>query len=139
MDFLTKKTKVNEGEVSQYYVQNNHSAIIKPEVFDMVQQKIRVYKWVQEREQLQEEMNVVSELIHQCIRENTRVAQDQGEYQKKYDALVRRYDTAKDRLDEADSIINQKQARKAEIELFLSELDKLGIFCVCECRRQNSL
>lgn len=222
VDFLTKKTKVNEGEVPQYYVQNNHTAIIKPEVFDMVQQKIRVYRekkqrtscvntfsgkikcgdcgnwygskvwhsndkyrkviwqcnnkfkgekkcgtphvdeetikelflkavsivfgkkeelarnfsemkdiafdtsgWEQEREQLQEEMTVVSELIHQCIRENARVAQDQEEYQKKYDALVRRYDTAKDRLDEVDRIINEKQARKAEIELFLAELDKV--------------
>lgn len=38
---------------------------------------------------------------------------------------VRRYDTAKDRLAEVDSIINVKQARKAQIELFLAKLDKL--------------
>ncbi len=38
---------------------------------------------------------------------------------------VRRYDTAKDWLAEVDSIINRKQARKAEIDLFLAELDKL--------------
>ena len=30
VDFLTKKTKVNEGEVPQYYVENNHEAIITP-------------------------------------------------------------------------------------------------------------
>ncbi len=79
----------------------------------------------QEREQLQEEMNVAAELVHQCIRENARVAQEQEEYQKKYDSLVLRYDTAKDRLAEVDGIINGKQARKAQIELFLAELDKL--------------
>ena len=36
-DFLTKKKKINEGEIPQYYVKNNHEAIIDPAVFDMVQ------------------------------------------------------------------------------------------------------
>lgn len=36
-DFLTKKMKVNEGEVPQYYVENSHPAIIAPEEFDAVQ------------------------------------------------------------------------------------------------------
>lgn len=36
-DFLTKTTKPNEGELPQYYVENNHEAIIKREVFDWVQ------------------------------------------------------------------------------------------------------
>ena len=30
VDFLTKKTKVNEGEVPQYYVEDSHPAIIEP-------------------------------------------------------------------------------------------------------------
>ena len=37
MDFLTKKQKVNEGEVPQYYVENSHPAIITSEIFDAVQ------------------------------------------------------------------------------------------------------
>lgn len=37
VDFLSKKKKVNEGEVPQYYVEGNHPAIIAPEVFDRVQ------------------------------------------------------------------------------------------------------
>ena len=40
VDFLTKKRKVNEGEVPQYYVQNSHPAIIEPEEFDAVQAEI---------------------------------------------------------------------------------------------------
>lgn len=40
VDFLTKKTKVNEGEVPQYYVEANHEAIIPPEEFEMVQAEI---------------------------------------------------------------------------------------------------
>lgn len=40
VDFLTKKQKVNEGEVPQYYVENNHEAIISPELFEIVQAEI---------------------------------------------------------------------------------------------------
>lgn len=41
VDFLTKKQKVNEGEVPQYYVENSHPAIISPEVFEMVQAELK--------------------------------------------------------------------------------------------------
>ena len=37
VDYLTKKTKVNEGEIPQYYVEGDHEAIIDPTVFDRVQ------------------------------------------------------------------------------------------------------
>ncbi len=40
VDFLTKKHKVNEGEVPQYYVQGNHQAIIPPLEFDKVQAEL---------------------------------------------------------------------------------------------------
>lgn len=36
-DFLTKRTKPNEGEVPQFYVTDSHDGIIDPEDFDMVQ------------------------------------------------------------------------------------------------------
>jgi DNA invertase Pin-like site-specific DNA recombinase/regulator of replication initiation timing len=41
VDFLTKKRKVNEGEVPQYYVENSHPAIIDPEAFDMAQAEMK--------------------------------------------------------------------------------------------------
>lgn len=40
-DFLTKKQVPNHGEVPQYYVENNHEAIIEPEIFDRVQDMLR--------------------------------------------------------------------------------------------------
>lgn len=40
VDFLTKKTKINEGEIPQYYVEDNHEAIISPEIFAMVQREM---------------------------------------------------------------------------------------------------
>ncbi|MCM1226042.1 MAG: recombinase family protein [Clostridium sp.] len=40
VDFLTKKKKINEGEVPQYYVENSHQAIIEPDEFELVQAEI---------------------------------------------------------------------------------------------------
>ena len=40
VDFLTKKHKVNEGEIPQYYVEANHEAIIPPEEFEQVQAEV---------------------------------------------------------------------------------------------------
>lgn len=44
VDFLTKKKKINEGEIPQYYVENSHPAIITSEVFDLVQHEIKKRK-----------------------------------------------------------------------------------------------
>lgn len=42
VDFLSKKKKVNKGEVPQYYVEGSHDAIIEPSVFDAVQKQMAV-------------------------------------------------------------------------------------------------
>ena len=44
IDFLTKKSKINEGEVPQYYVAHSHPAIIEPELFDLVQYELKQRK-----------------------------------------------------------------------------------------------
>ena len=36
VDFLTKKRKINEGEIPQYYIENSHEAIISPDEFELV-------------------------------------------------------------------------------------------------------
>jgi hypothetical protein len=41
VNFLTKKKKINEGEVPQYYVENSHPAIIAPETFELVQEEFK--------------------------------------------------------------------------------------------------
>ena len=40
------------------------------------------------------------EITHNYIAENARIAQDQGEYQKRYNGLVERYEKAKARFDD---------------------------------------
>ena len=40
VNFLTKEHKINEGEISQYYVKDDHEAIIDPKVGDIVQREM---------------------------------------------------------------------------------------------------
>ena len=77
-----------------------------------------------ERLRLQEEINVVAELIEQCVAENARVALDQTEYQKKYDGLAERFNGAKARLEEVGSAITERQAKREKIGRFVSTLEK---------------
>nr|DAO67646.1 MAG TPA: integrase [Caudoviricetes sp.] len=222
VDFLTKKSKRNEGEIPQYYVEGNHEAIIHPDVFEMVQREIErrgkgkkyhsgvhafstkikcgecgcwygskvwhsnsKYKrtiWrcnhkydgdhtcqtphltdeeIQaaflraankllatkaaviangramvevlfstaaleaEHDELLQETQVVSDLVQQCIYENAHVAQDQTEYQKRYDALTQRFEKAKSRLEAVAEEIHQRQTQRANYEAFLKAFEKL--------------
>lgn len=221
VDFLSKKKKVNEGEVPQYYVEHNHDAIIEPAMFEAVQKqmalrhpgtnrqssaglfsskikcgdcgswygskvwhstsKYRKIVWQcnhkfdggekcctphldeetikelfikalnilttekdeiaanfhaikgqifnteeleTEQSQLQEELNVVAELMQQCVKENAHVARDQTEYQARYDGLAERFDRTKARLDEVGNAITERQAKKEQIERFLARLER---------------
>ncbi len=50
VDFLSKKKKINNGEVPQYYVENNHQAIIPPQEFDIVQKQMKSKNFVKSRQ-----------------------------------------------------------------------------------------
>ena len=224
VDFLTKKKKVNEGEIPQYYVEGNHEAIISPDVYEQVQRemerrkadsgrhssvhlfsgkircgqcgewygsktwhstsKYRRVVWQcnhkydgdekcttphltdddikvlfvsavnqligqkdaiitaltasldaafdltalkAERAELESEIAVASDLIEKCIYENAHVALDQEEYQKRYDGLTARFDTAKARFAAVEDAIHSKQSRRATIEAFLAALKKANL------------
>ncbi len=222
VDFLTKKKKFNEGEIPQYYVKNNHQAIIAPMAFDMVQRelerrgkgrgshsgvhlfsgrikcgqcgnwygskvwhstsKYRRIIWrcnhkfsndkncttphltdeeiqscylsalrklltdknkiitafeqakdvafnlsalTTDRNELQDELLVVSELMQQSMYENAHEVLDQAEYKKHYVGLTERFNKAKAQLDAVTGVISDKQTRQATIEAFLDELKQL--------------
>lgn len=46
VDFLTKRTKTNTGEVPQFYVAGSHEGIISPHEFDLVQAEIERRKGI---------------------------------------------------------------------------------------------
>lgn len=214
-DFLTKKMKVNEGEVPQYYVENSHPAIVSDEVYEEVQLELerrrklgrqhnsqhcfsgRIYcgccgsvygskvwhsndkyrrtvwqcnaRFVKgtgcqtphlsepmieqkflaafnqlltqrdfiaddmqailqhltdtaeldaEKEALQVEMGIVSELIRQAVGQNASAALDQAEYNRKYNSLTERFHKAADRVKEIDAECSRRKGQRREIENF---------------------
>ena len=62
--------------------------------------------------------------MQECIDQNARVAQNQAEYEQQYNELVEKYDSIKVKVDELTTIIADKKARKAELELFMKNLKK---------------
>lgn len=80
---------------------------------------------VSEQQSLQNEMNVVAELLEQCIAENSRVAQDQDEYELRYNALAEKFDGIKARLDAVTAAIMEKQAQRQEMKVCIETLTAL--------------
>lgn len=76
----------------------------------------------EEKGKLEEEMAVLVEMTQNIVAENARVAQDQDEYQKRYDGLVQRYDTAKARYDEVVAAISAKEAQSERPADFIKVL-----------------
>ncbi len=77
---------------------------------------------LEEKGKQEEEMAVLVEMTQNIVAENARVAQDQDEYQKRYDGLVQRYDTAKARYDEVVSAISAKEAQGERLADFIKVL-----------------
>lgn len=75
-----------------------------------------------EKRKLEDEMSVIVEMTQNIVAENARVAQDQDEYQKRYDGLVQRYEAAKARYDEVVAAISAKQAQDERLSDFIKML-----------------
>ena len=90
-----------------------------------------------------QELAVLVEMTQNCIAENVRVAQDQGEYQissepqdfpaceslmhsKRYNGLVERYEKAKARFDEVTETIAQRSAKGERLAGFIRTLEAQG-------------
>lgn len=221
VDFLTKKMKVNKGEIPQYYVENDHEAIIPPSVFNMVQAEFARRKerqvsysgtnifasriqcgecggwygakvWhstdkyrktiyqcnnkfrkkdgghaphlseedikdifvrainqmisekddiiqtieevrrmlcqnnrlVQEREKAQRALSILVEMTQKAIERNARVVQDQEEYNKNYDELLKKYEKQKKEYDRLCREIKEREDKYELLGLFIEELKK---------------
>lgn len=220
VDFLNKKMKPNEGEVPQYYVENNHPAIIPPEMFELVQSEIlrrrqskgrysgvgifsskikcaecggwygskvwhstdkyrrviyqcnckfkdvrkcstphltedeikaafvkaysifleerdeiiqnteliisRLTDCTAQKEEVEQEIAILVDMIQNCVAENARIAIDQDKYQERYNGLVKRYEAAKAKHESICGEIGSRSARAQTLGQFLKRLKKDG-------------
>ncbi len=80
-----------------------------------------------EQTELESELSVTAKLVQDTISENARIAQDQEEYEKRYNALVARYNKAKTRLDKVQELIADKKTHRDKMEMFLRRLRNLDL------------
>lgn len=71
---------------------------------------------------LNEEIQIVSDLVSRCIKENSSTQQSQEEYNKKYNRLVNRYEKASSRLKKVTADRNARAQRDREIHIFIEYL-----------------
>lgn len=77
---------------------------------------------IAEKQRLEDEILVLVEMTQNLVAENARIAQDQEEYQKRYDSLVQRYEAAKEHYDDLVTKIEQKEAHGERIKQFIKTL-----------------
>ena len=70
-------------------------------------------------------MRVLAEMVQAAINENSHVALDQTEYQKRYDDLATRYDGVKTEHDKAAGQIADMTSTKTAAQQFVSTLPGL--------------
>lgn len=75
-----------------------------------------------ERATLNDEIEIVSGLTKKLIAENATTVIPQEEYNRKYDALVERYHTAQDRLDELQKLRITRSFQADVLECFMFEI-----------------
>ena len=75
-----------------------------------------------ERTELTNEINITAKMVQDSITENARIAQDQEEYEKRYNNLVARYNKAKNMLTKVEETIAEKKSHREQMEMFLRRL-----------------
>ena len=71
---------------------------------------------------LAEEMEIVSELIRQCIEENTVKVQNQAEYLERYERHTRRYEKIKQRYEVIEAERQRRKEQNDRISAFAATL-----------------
>ena len=78
-----------------------------------------------EQKRLAEQMNVDADAVQSLIAENARVAQDQDEYNVRYNALASRFEDTKAKYDKVTADIAAKGIRRRELERFIQAVEVL--------------
>jgi len=75
---------------------------------------------------LLQEIEVVTELTRRCIDENSRTAQDQTEFEVRYNGYVERYEKASSRIIELQTLRKEKERAANNIGDFMFDINELS-------------
>lgn len=121
---------LTEGEIKAAFIRmvNKLSTERKPILADLREIQT-IYSGTRDMEhtlrKLDERLNREADAIQELITTNAQVAQNQDEYNARYDALVSSYEATKKKRDQAAAEIRQKGIRRREFERFITTLEKL--------------
>ena len=76
----------------------------------------------------QNKMEVISGLVEKMIKENTKTAQDQAEFTRKYEEFSDEYESNKNSLDKALEKRAYKQAQEIKMKAYLEEIKKADTY-----------
>ena len=122
--------KLEEDEIKKIFIaalnalNKDKSSIIA--AFEEIKNTAFSTDELQEKETaLTDELNIVSNMLNECINTNARVAQDQTEYNKQFSSLNDRLETLNAELKKIKEEISDKQSQRETMEIFMDELKKL--------------
>jgi chromosome segregation ATPase len=78
-----------------------------------------------ERRILDEQLGIEAKAVNDLIAQNARVAQNQTEYNERYDALVSRYEETERKRDGVADRINKIMIRRRKLERFIESIEAL--------------
>lgn len=120
---------LTESEIKDYFVKAMNQLITeKTEILENLQ-LIRTTlcdkeALIKQKESLEEEIAVTVEMTQNIVAENARVAQNQDEYNKRYNSLVERYDKLKEEYDAVCATISEKDAKYEQMGRFITVLKR---------------
>ncbi|MCX7904158.1 MAG: recombinase family protein [Caloramator sp.] len=122
-----KTPHLYEDKIKKAYVEVFNSLIENKEEIlkgyeDIIKALTDTSKLDMESVKLQSELEIVTEMIRKCVEENAHRALKQEEYNEKYDALVKRYESIKEELERIEEKRLEQTAKKEKILEFIKEL-----------------
>jgi len=79
-----------------------------------------------EKRSVEVQVAAAADAINEAVSENARVAQDQNEFRKRYDALVGAYREAEARQRAVEDQIEERKARRERIERFIRQVEAMN-------------
>ena len=77
---------------------------------------------IKKKESLEDEINITVEMTQNLVSENARIAQNQDEYNKRYNSLVERYEQQKEEYDDVCNAISEKDGKYEQLGRFITVL-----------------
>ena len=122
---------LNEGTIKERFIEAVNAIVLDKEA---VLEDCRIMRDVAsdctaidaELAVLLQEIEVVTELTRRCIDENSRTAQNQTEFEAKYNGFVERYEKATVRVEELQTMRRQKERSADRIGEFMFDIGELN-------------